>query len=163
MAGRPLKRKREIRDLIHVLYDRGFEDDDWNRFYELAAMDAKRRGKKNWPKFTPETAAQAREKIRKKSQMRKQAFEEGYLKAIEEMAPKAAMVQLIALQKAYKHAVGPDGEVDLSRVSNKDLALAVKVASEIADRHVGKATQRIEAKVEQSVWDELDEAGELDE
>lgn len=162
MAGRPGRRRRLTRDLVNKLYDgKGWDDSDWQLLYELASIDARRRGSR-WPQFTPETAKEAQQKARAKALEKKKFKEEAYREAIRDLLSEAARVKLLAFHKAYKNAELPNGEVDLDSIKHEDLKLAVSVAKDIADRTMGRATQQVDVSVAKNVWDELDEAGELD-
>lgn len=128
----------------------------WLAVHSTYHLDVKR-----YKPLVAEDAAKAREAQRRKYVERKQIEADAYRKAysdiLQRMLKKAGDLQEGALDRAIQELQAAEPDVALLR-------LGISVSKEVADRELGKATQRFEGNVKHSVsqLDKLAEMGELE-
>jgi hypothetical protein len=124
--------------------------------------------------YTAEKATQARALKKQKGNAlqagRMQGLEEGTKEAFKQMSADAVGVLHLAMQKLADEAVlkdengDPTGALDTANININTLRQAMSAANSILDRSEGKATTRIEGKVEHehTFWQEIASKGLLE-
>lgn len=158
MASQPKGNERKRRKIAgKILANELLSEAEWawlarNSTYHLDVYE--------YAPLTAEAAEKGREARRQKALDRKalkdQAYEEAYKDILKTLLKKAGDLKDGVLTKALE-------ELQAVEPNEKLLRLGVAVAKDVADRNMGKATQRFEGRMEHqvSVLDELHASGAL--
>jgi len=117
------------------------------------------------PAFDKESQKHAVEIRKIRAEMKREVRktrEEAYIEGQKDLLRQANKVQWLALQKLLGQAEISPGTYDAALIDDKTMNLALKAAGMVADRAVGKPSEKRQINVTHNIYQQLEAQGELE-